>query len=161
MRKKPKTGEGRGNNRRQSQPGRDVGGAKHETGRNGQNDKRHGRERTEAGAAKEGNKESEQNKIKISAGLVSGGTCILELARKSEVSDSTNSMIWSFHEITEKGVIRTMKKLFCRKVMRTQMSGTKRHRRRECTQNACGQRSAQDYNKKNGGAIKDIRCKCK
>ncbi|GFV22478.1 hypothetical protein TNCV_687251 [Trichonephila clavipes] len=39
---------------------------------------------------KEGNKESEQNKIKISAGLVSGGTCILELARKSEVSDSTN-----------------------------------------------------------------------
>ncbi|GFT69030.1 hypothetical protein TNCV_2174961 [Trichonephila clavipes] len=96
MRKKPKTGEGRGNKRRQSQPGRDVGGAKHETGRNGQNDKRHGRERTEAGAAKEGNKESEQNKIKISAGLVSGGTCILELARKSEVSDSTNSMIWSF-----------------------------------------------------------------
>ncbi|GFX38279.1 hypothetical protein TNCV_3813251 [Trichonephila clavipes] len=95
MRKKPKTGEGRGNKRRQSQPGRDVGGAKHETGRNGQNDKRHGRERTEAGAAKEGNKESEQNKIKISAGLVSGGTCILELARKSEVSDSTNSMIWS------------------------------------------------------------------
>ncbi|GFX24355.1 hypothetical protein TNCV_421561 [Trichonephila clavipes] len=63
MRKKPKTGEGRGNKRRQSQPGRDVGGAKHETGRNGQNDKRHGRERTEAGAAKEGNKESEQNKI--------------------------------------------------------------------------------------------------
>ncbi|GFY22913.1 hypothetical protein TNCV_2181741 [Trichonephila clavipes] len=52
MRKKPKTGEGRGNKRRQSQPGRDVGGAKHETGRNGQNDKRHGRERTEAGAAK-------------------------------------------------------------------------------------------------------------
>ncbi|GFS82048.1 hypothetical protein TNCV_1791111 [Trichonephila clavipes] len=50
MRKKPKTGEGRGNKRRQSQPGRDVGGAKHETGRNGQNDKRHGRERTEAGA---------------------------------------------------------------------------------------------------------------
>ncbi|GFW81501.1 uncharacterized protein TNCV_2881791 [Trichonephila clavipes] len=49
MRKKPKTGEGRGNKRRQSQPGRDVGGAKHETGRNGQNDKRHGRERTEAG----------------------------------------------------------------------------------------------------------------
>ncbi|GFX40976.1 hypothetical protein TNCV_2216741 [Trichonephila clavipes] len=44
--------EGRGNKRRQSQPGRDVGGAKHETGRNGQNDKRHGRERTEAGAAK-------------------------------------------------------------------------------------------------------------
>ncbi|GFT55596.1 hypothetical protein TNCV_995921 [Trichonephila clavipes] len=81
MRKKPKTGEGRGNKRRQSQPGRDVGGAKHETGRNGQNDKRHGRERTEAGAAKEGNKESEQNKIKISAGLVSGGTCLLELAR--------------------------------------------------------------------------------
>ncbi|GFW71901.1 hypothetical protein TNCV_3220771 [Trichonephila clavipes] len=34
--------------------------------RNGriQNDKRHGRERTEAGAAKEGNKESEQNKIR-------------------------------------------------------------------------------------------------
>ncbi|GFX24362.1 hypothetical protein TNCV_421631 [Trichonephila clavipes] len=65
MRKKPKTGEGRGNKRRQSQPGRDVGGAKHETGRNGQNDKRHGRERTEAGAAKEGNKESEQNKISM------------------------------------------------------------------------------------------------
>ncbi|GFT03240.1 hypothetical protein TNCV_3610951 [Trichonephila clavipes] len=65
MRKKPKTGEGRGNKRRQSQPGRDVGGAKHETGRNGQNDKRHGRERTEAGAAKEGNKESEQNKIRV------------------------------------------------------------------------------------------------
>ncbi|GFT85251.1 hypothetical protein TNCV_497041 [Trichonephila clavipes] len=43
MRKKPKTGEGRGNKRRQSQPERDVGGAKHETGRNGQNDKRHGR----------------------------------------------------------------------------------------------------------------------
>ncbi|GFU16061.1 hypothetical protein TNCV_1300171 [Trichonephila clavipes] len=62
MRKKPKTGEGRGNKRRQSQPGRDVGGAKHETGRNGQNDKR---ERTEAGAAKEGNKESEQNKISM------------------------------------------------------------------------------------------------
>ncbi|GFX47787.1 hypothetical protein TNCV_658781 [Trichonephila clavipes] len=58
--------------RRQSQPGRDVGGAKHETGRNGQNDKRHGRERTEAGAAKEENKESEQNKI---TGLLSGGTC--------------------------------------------------------------------------------------
>ncbi|GFW04403.1 hypothetical protein TNCV_877731 [Trichonephila clavipes] len=38
MRKKPKTGEGRGNKRRQSQSGRDVGGAKHETGRNGQND---------------------------------------------------------------------------------------------------------------------------
>ncbi|GFT55602.1 hypothetical protein TNCV_2528771 [Trichonephila clavipes] len=56
---------GRGNKRRQSQPGRDVGGAKHETGRNGQNDKRHGRERTEAGAAKEGNKESEQNKISM------------------------------------------------------------------------------------------------
>ncbi|GFV17340.1 hypothetical protein TNCV_2739041 [Trichonephila clavipes] len=54
---------GAGNKRRQSQPGRDVGGAKHETGRNGQNDKRHGRERTEAGAAKEGNKESEQNKL--------------------------------------------------------------------------------------------------
>ncbi|GFT88169.1 hypothetical protein TNCV_2893511 [Trichonephila clavipes] len=68
MRKKPKTGEGRGNKRRQSQPGRDVGGAKHETGRNGQNDKRHGRERTEAGAAKEGNKESEQNKIRIEFG---------------------------------------------------------------------------------------------
>ncbi|GFV37737.1 hypothetical protein TNCV_1001751 [Trichonephila clavipes] len=64
--KEPKTGEGRGNKRRQSQPGRDVGGAKHETGRNGQNDKRHGRERTEAGAAKEGNKESEQNKISMS-----------------------------------------------------------------------------------------------
>ncbi|GFV24887.1 hypothetical protein TNCV_883551 [Trichonephila clavipes] len=63
MRKKPKTGEGRGNKRRQSQPGRDVGGAKHETGRKGQNDKRHGRERTEAGAAKEGNMESEQNKL--------------------------------------------------------------------------------------------------
>ncbi|GFT89734.1 hypothetical protein TNCV_968161, partial [Trichonephila clavipes] len=62
-RKKPKTGEGWGNKRRQSQSGRDVGGAKHETGRNGQNDKRHGRERTEAGAAKEGNKESEQNKL--------------------------------------------------------------------------------------------------
>ncbi|GFV23919.1 hypothetical protein TNCV_272821 [Trichonephila clavipes] len=45
MRKKPKTGEGRGNKRRQSQSGRDVGGAKHETGRNGQN------------------KESEQNKL--------------------------------------------------------------------------------------------------
>ncbi|GFV58141.1 hypothetical protein TNCV_687481 [Trichonephila clavipes] len=58
-------GEGRGNKRRQSQPGRDVGGAKHETGRDGQNDKRHGRERTEAGAAKEGNKESEQNKISM------------------------------------------------------------------------------------------------
>ncbi|GFV12156.1 hypothetical protein TNCV_1536531 [Trichonephila clavipes] len=65
MRKKPKTGGGAGNKRRQSQPGRDVGGAKHETGRNGQNDKRHGRERTEAGAAKEGNKESEQNKISM------------------------------------------------------------------------------------------------
>ncbi|GFT96703.1 hypothetical protein TNCV_1159041 [Trichonephila clavipes] len=65
MRKKPKNW-GRGNKRRQSQPGRDVGGAKHETGRNGQNDKRHGRERTEAGAAKkEGNKESEQNKISM------------------------------------------------------------------------------------------------
>ncbi|GFW49094.1 putative RNA-directed DNA polymerase from transposon X-element [Trichonephila clavipes] len=63
MRKKPKIGEGRDNKRRQSQSGRDVGGAKHETGRNGQNDKRHGRERTEAGAAKEGNKESEQNKL--------------------------------------------------------------------------------------------------
>ncbi|GFW88217.1 hypothetical protein TNCV_2649101 [Trichonephila clavipes] len=54
---------GGGNKRRQSQPGRDVGGAKHETRRDGQNDKRHGRERTEAGAAKEGNKESEQNKL--------------------------------------------------------------------------------------------------
>ncbi|GFU02362.1 hypothetical protein TNCV_1238571 [Trichonephila clavipes] len=36
--KKPKSGEERGNKRRQSQPGRDMGGAKHETGRNGQND---------------------------------------------------------------------------------------------------------------------------
>ncbi|GFU77630.1 hypothetical protein TNCV_1107411 [Trichonephila clavipes] len=33
---KPKTGEGRGNKRRQSESGRDVGGAKHETGRNGE-----------------------------------------------------------------------------------------------------------------------------
>ncbi|GFU45786.1 hypothetical protein TNCV_4330211 [Trichonephila clavipes] len=40
--------------------------------------------------------EGEGESLKISAGLVSGGTCILELARKSEVSDSTNSMIWSF-----------------------------------------------------------------
>ncbi|GFV17505.1 hypothetical protein TNCV_2581351 [Trichonephila clavipes] len=62
MRKKPKTGEGRGNKRRQSQPGRDVGGAKHETGRNGQNDKRHGRA-DGSRSCKEGNKESEQNKI--------------------------------------------------------------------------------------------------
>ncbi|GFU98634.1 hypothetical protein TNCV_3654651 [Trichonephila clavipes] len=56
---------GAGQQEEASQPGRDVGGAKHETGRNGQNDKRHGRERTEAGAAKEGNKESEQNKISM------------------------------------------------------------------------------------------------
>ncbi|GFW44354.1 RNA-directed DNA polymerase from mobile element jockey [Trichonephila clavipes] len=32
MRRNPKKGEGRGNKRRQSQPGRNVGGAKHETG---------------------------------------------------------------------------------------------------------------------------------
>ncbi|GFV85465.1 hypothetical protein TNCV_3772891 [Trichonephila clavipes] len=59
---------------------------------------RRGRSQTrnwEKRSERQGNKESEQNKIKISAGLVSGGTCILELARKSEVSDSTNSMIWS------------------------------------------------------------------
>ncbi|GFV09187.1 hypothetical protein TNCV_4077891 [Trichonephila clavipes] len=34
MRRNPKKGEGRGKKRRQSQPGRDMGGAKHETGRN-------------------------------------------------------------------------------------------------------------------------------
>ncbi|GFX48492.1 hypothetical protein TNCV_583911 [Trichonephila clavipes] len=32
--KEPKKGEGRGNKRRQSQPGRDEGKAKHETGQN-------------------------------------------------------------------------------------------------------------------------------
>ncbi|GFX19764.1 transposable element Tcb2 transposase [Trichonephila clavipes] len=41
--------------------------------------------------------------------------------------------------------------------MRMQMSGTVRHKRRESSENACGQ----DCNKrKKGGSIKDIHCKC-
>ncbi|GFU89660.1 hypothetical protein TNCV_2265501 [Trichonephila clavipes] len=39
------------------------GGAKHETGRNGQNDKRHGRERTEAGAAKKGTRNRNKTRL--------------------------------------------------------------------------------------------------
>ncbi|GFW35150.1 hypothetical protein TNCV_5067151 [Trichonephila clavipes] len=65
MRKKPKTGEGRGNKRRQSQPGRDVGGAKHETGKTVRTTNDTDESGWKQGAEKEGNKESEQNKISM------------------------------------------------------------------------------------------------
>ncbi|GFS90767.1 hypothetical protein TNCV_1465771, partial [Trichonephila clavipes] len=64
MRKKPKLGEGRGNKRRQSQPGRDVGGAKHETGETARTtndtDESHGRKQ-ELQRREQGNQGTKQD----------------------------------------------------------------------------------------------------